>query len=60
MEKEEESKVPVWPDLNSKTVRLSKYQRQEIYQFLPTNTLYTKISKLSKQERALLIEIKNA
>ena len=59
MELEEELKEANPSKLISPIVRLSKYQRQEIYEFIPANTLYTKISKLSKQERAFMIEIKN-
>lgn len=51
----EESKEKILP-----IIRLEKFQRQEIYQFLSTKTLYCKISKLSKKERDFVRDIKHA
>jgi len=48
MEPEEEKIADSSSELVKSEVKLLKYQRQEIYQFLPTNILFTKISKLSK------------
>ena len=50
-------------DIQSKHVperTLSRNQRQEIYEFLPDQLLYLKVSKLSKSERAFIRDFKNS
>jgi len=50
-------------DIQSKQVpgrTLSRNQRQEVYEFLPDQVLYLKVSKISRGEREFIREFKNS